>query len=550
MMSVQVMPPWHAHVPRSRPHWYEPPPVTEFSALAAPPLPVVPPLPQDGWPETTSFSALAAPVVPQYHHPPPQHHRPSPVQAPAQLLLSPPGPVIPSKNMCPLDREKMIHILNRFSEIIAGRFGVQRQVRLVIHGGSVMLLNQELHDLAAQTARFGVPAKQRTTTRDIDYIARSFALEWQQRYNIPNANEMLKMCICDVASEFGLGADWMNSDPDVALPWSTDPRTGGPTDPIYQAALNFEDSLTVYLSPNKLLKLVSVTPIWSIALKLVRFNAADREDVCILLRSGTLSVARHHWTTHKLEMFLLGSCYAMDYYHYDPHRVQELRRRMEEVVQEANKWDPETPPSSSLNVRVDPQVPLYRVYQPNPPTPPFIPPTPEMYDTDREQRRARRKEKKARKLAAITNQIRTKPSIYAEPSSAPPPKQSKRERVKSWLSFTRQSPPHSESDDEYDSQSEPDSDTDDDNAERRAKWRDHKAYAGSIPAGFVMHAVTEAQMDIADFMSAGMVSFGRDSVTDVPDGATAVAPAPEPWARHSFMAERVRQGTPHPGSWT
>ncbi|KAJ7187314.1 hypothetical protein C8R46DRAFT_1207269 [Mycena filopes] len=43
---------------------------------------------------------------------------------------------------------------------------------------------------------------------------------------------------------------------------------------------------TVYTSPNGLLKLVSPPPIWLIALKLVRFNAMDREDICVLLRSA------------------------------------------------------------------------------------------------------------------------------------------------------------------------------------------------------------------------------------------------------------------------
>jgi hypothetical protein len=85
-----------------------------------------------------------------------------------------------------------------------------------------MLLNAELARLAAATAATDARAKQRSTTRDIDYIARSFSSEWAQRYGVVDANDRLKQCIFETALQFGLGADWMNSDADVALPMATE----------------------------------------------------------------------------------------------------------------------------------------------------------------------------------------------------------------------------------------------------------------------------------------------------------------------------------------
>ena len=57
-------------------------------------------------------------------------------------------------------------------------------------------------------------------------------------------------------------------------------------DPIYLASLH-PDNLklhTVYQSPNRMLTLISVTPFWSVALKLVRYAKWDPGDICLLLR--------------------------------------------------------------------------------------------------------------------------------------------------------------------------------------------------------------------------------------------------------------------------
>ena len=57
-------------------------------------------------------------------------------------------------------------------------------------------------------------------------------------------------------------------------------------DPIYTAAVqpNNMELHTIYRSPNGMLTLISVTPFWAVALKLVRYSPQDAADICLLLR--------------------------------------------------------------------------------------------------------------------------------------------------------------------------------------------------------------------------------------------------------------------------
>ncbi|KAJ7053801.1 hypothetical protein C8F01DRAFT_549894 [Mycena amicta] len=309
---MSVLPPqW----PSSPPPWYG------FSALAAHPNP------------SPSHHQLAMASFPAFGH---AH----PVAQPQPQPSSSSFGGIPAKNTRPLDRDALLRVLDFFSTCIAVQFGANpsRPIRLVIHGGAVMLLNAELSQLAAATDAHS-RQRQRSTTRDIDYILRSFVSEWAC-YGVHDAAYRLKQCILETARQFGLGADWMNSDADVALPMATDPVTGTLYDPIHAASVQVSDSLTVYASPNGLLHLVSVTPYWTVALKMVRFNAADREDICILLRSG-IRARNIHWTPARLELWLLGQAWAMGYTGYDAQRIATMRKRMVEVVAEVNRWDPE-----------------------------------------------------------------------------------------------------------------------------------------------------------------------------------------------------------------
>ena len=239
----------------------------------------------------------------QYAQPQPQPRPPSPpLDAP-----------IPPRNEVELTRDRLITLLTHFSTLIPSRFN-GRPVRLVVHGGACMLLHPGLYNLAVQQhhtlAAIAAPNSpysilpQRTTTRDVDYILRSFVAEWQQ-LGIMDAKERLQSCIQSTARQFHLGADWMNSDADIALPMAKESvfdliysewllirsvlysASGNSYDPIYTASIqpNNTHLHTVFTSPNRMLTLISVAPFWSVALKLVRYTKWDPGDICLLLRS-------------------------------------------------------------------------------------------------------------------------------------------------------------------------------------------------------------------------------------------------------------------------
>jgi hypothetical protein len=79
----------------------------------------------------------------------------------------------------------------------------RRQVRLVVHGGAVMVLYPSFCH--------------RESTQDVDYIHRSFVSEYRA-LGYMDAEERLRRCIAETALRFNLGADWMNDHADVALP--------------------------------------------------------------------------------------------------------------------------------------------------------------------------------------------------------------------------------------------------------------------------------------------------------------------------------------------
>lgn len=84
-----------------------------------------------------------------------------------------------------------------------------------------MLLHPGLYSLSQQQMQLSPTMPRRKTTRDVDIIKRSFALEWAQ-FGLTDATDRLEECVRATARRFGLGADWMNSDADVALPWATE----------------------------------------------------------------------------------------------------------------------------------------------------------------------------------------------------------------------------------------------------------------------------------------------------------------------------------------
>jgi hypothetical protein len=136
----------------------------------------------------------------------------------------------------------------------------------------------------------------RRTTRDVDFIKRSFVVE-MRKSGVFDADARLQACIDATASRYRLGTDWFNAHADVALPMAqkcvstyslrrlftpdfphadispfATSAQGQPYDPIYWDSLKPNNVAlnTVYESPG--LKLISVTMFWGVALKMVRYQ--------------------------------------------------------------------------------------------------------------------------------------------------------------------------------------------------------------------------------------------------------------------------------------
>ena len=108
---------------------------------------------------------------------------------------------MPEHNTRLLDEKSMREALTYLSVRLFERF--RTTVRLVIHGGAVMVLHREL--------------SRKRSTPDVDYIHRAFVSEWAQ-LGVHDAGDRLTTCIRETASAFNLGDDWMNAHADIALP--------------------------------------------------------------------------------------------------------------------------------------------------------------------------------------------------------------------------------------------------------------------------------------------------------------------------------------------
>ncbi|KJA16750.1 hypothetical protein HYPSUDRAFT_147290 [Hypholoma sublateritium FD-334 SS-4] len=189
----------------------------------------------------------------------------------------------PPHNDVEMTRKTLIAVLDYFSQLLPKYFDWPG-MRLVVHGGACMLLHPGLYSLSKQQQQASPGLVSRTKTRDVDYIHRGFMTEYGP--HIPDAAERLKECIQATAARFNLGADWMNSDADIALPMAKDPSDGRLYDPVYSASVNPQNIAlhTIYRSSNGFLTLISVTPSWAVSLKLVRYTKWDAGDICLLLR--------------------------------------------------------------------------------------------------------------------------------------------------------------------------------------------------------------------------------------------------------------------------
>ncbi|KAL0948435.1 hypothetical protein HGRIS_011012 [Hohenbuehelia grisea] len=117
-------------------------------------------------------------------------------------------------------------------------------------------------------------------------------------------------------------------------------RNNSVYDPVYTDSLrpNNVHLHTVFTSPNQMLTLISVTPFWAVALKLVRYVKWDPGDICALLRNGTIE-SKVTWTAEVLEAWLHKQCWSMGYATYDTAKVLEMRRRIQHAVMMVNAWN-------------------------------------------------------------------------------------------------------------------------------------------------------------------------------------------------------------------
>ncbi|KAG2032921.1 hypothetical protein BDR03DRAFT_728497 [Suillus americanus] len=237
----------------------------------------------------------------------------------------------PLHNEVQLSKEFLHTLLAELSVLVFREFGCQ--IRLFIHGGAVMILHPDLSTSSC-----------RRTTRDIDYIRRAFGHEWRKR-GVYDAEERLQRCINAVAAKFYIGTDWMNADPDVALPFAHNSQ-GQLYDPIYHDSkqANNVDMNTVYKSPG--LVVISVTMFWGVALKLVRYKKEDPTDIVAMLRHGT-KLNGVQWTPHIMETWIKTLCWPMGYNTYKPEQAQELRNRIHDAVHHLQTLRENLPEESS-----------------------------------------------------------------------------------------------------------------------------------------------------------------------------------------------------------
>jgi len=229
-----------------------------------------------------------------------------------------------TRNEVRLTRDLLFQVLNDLSSRLLRVFG--RPIQLVVHGGAVMILHPTL---ASSTTR--------RTTRDVDFIKRTFILE-MRKSGVHDAEARLQSCINATAMQYGLGTDWFNADADVALPMAKNAQ-GLPYDPIYWDSLKPNNVAlnTIYSSPG--LKLISVTMFWGVALKMVRYKKEDPEDILAMLTHGT-KLNGVQWTPEVLEGWLLKHCWPMGYSQYPSWKIGEMRQRFThavKMVQDANQ---------------------------------------------------------------------------------------------------------------------------------------------------------------------------------------------------------------------
>ncbi|KAG1728396.1 uncharacterized protein EDB91DRAFT_1162171 [Suillus paluster] len=233
----------------------------------------------------------------------------------------------PPHNEVQLSREFLLALLSELSVLVFQEFGCQ--IRLFIHGGAVMILHPHLSTSSS-----------RRTTRDIDYIRRAFGHEWRKK-GVFDAEERLQRCINAVAVKFRIGTDWMNADPDVALPFAHNYTTPFTTD---SKQPNNIDMNTIYKSQGLSGHQCDY---------LVRYKKEDPTDIVAMLRHGT-KLNGVQWTPSIMETWIKTLCWPMGYNSYRPQQAEELRNRIHDAVHHLQMLPENSPEEPSAMAFVPP----------------------------------------------------------------------------------------------------------------------------------------------------------------------------------------------------
>ncbi|KAH9961806.1 hypothetical protein BC827DRAFT_1260384 [Russula dissimulans] len=256
------------------------------------------------------------------------------------------SPILKPVNDVPLTRETLTRVLNDLSDRLYRSF--RRQVRLVVHGGAVMVLHHSL--------------KHRESTQDIDYIHRSFVAEYRA-LGFSDAEQRLHKCIAETALKYNLGADWMNDHADVALPWAFDQQNRS-YDPIFYASTRPQNAEPQTIFSARGLALVAVPWPWAMALKLVRYEKKDPDDCAAIIRLG-FRQRGIRWTVAGLEQWISDRCWPMGYNNYQAPQKAQLRQRIQDALARAFPPNPRGQHLSSASAahmppqRTTSETPLY-----------------------------------------------------------------------------------------------------------------------------------------------------------------------------------------------
>lgn len=86
---------------------------------------------------------------------------------------------------------------------------------------------------------------------------------------------------------------------------------------------------TIFTAPG--LVLIGVSFSWAVALKLVRYQKHDPQDIANILRLGH-RLRKVHWTRSLLESWIMSNCSPMSPSLYSPWQVEATRQKMRHAI--------------------------------------------------------------------------------------------------------------------------------------------------------------------------------------------------------------------------